>query len=132
MLLNKEKEDIVEKTPQTPPRAMDLMCKHIYFSGYASRVFVYDENDPTATKLYALFAGKNYEEHNLGGINGYALRGRRLDTATDGSQVARVPVLQHSMTLIEANGTRVLSRGTPIHRYYNIDGSLTLLVKKDL
>ena len=44
MLLNKEKEDIVEKTPQTPPRAMDLMCKQIYYTGNAGRVFVYDEN----------------------------------------------------------------------------------------
>ena len=46
---------------------MDLMCKQIYYTGNAGRVFVYDENYTTATKLYTLFAGKNYEEHNLGG-----------------------------------------------------------------
>lgn len=113
---------------------MDLMCKQIYYTGNAGRVFVYDENDPTATELYTLFAGKNYEEHNLGGggINGYALKGRRVETATDGSQVARIPVLQPNLTLMETNGTTVLSRGTPIHRGYNLDGSISLLVKKDL
>lgn len=67
-----------------------------------------------------------------GGINGYALKGRRVETATDGSQVARIPVLQPNLTLMETNGTTVLSRGTPIHRGYNLDGSISLLVKKDL
>ena len=73
-------------------------------------MLVYDNKDRAGVNLYDLFAGKNYNHHNLDGLNGFVLSriGRRIVPRANNSYA--------TAALVEGRGVIILSDVTSIAR----------------
>ena len=109
-LLNKE--DIKLKKPKSID-SIDLVHTTDPFT---NKLFVYDRNGIAGVNLTALFAGKNYEFTNIGGIQGYLIsKTGRLRHGNLGTS-AKIAALYPVVNALESRGTVILSKGAPIQK----------------
>lgn len=119
-----------EDTKVKRPKSVDSMDVVYRSDPSTNKLFVYDRNGIAGVNLTALFAGKNYDFINIGGVQGYLIsKSGRLGHGNVGTN-AKITALYPAVTALESRGTVILSKGAPIQRNHT-QSSFSLVVLEE-